>query len=925
MTEMSNVFDEFAAAAERFPDHVAVEMCHRTGLATHTYAELHRLAGRVAGLLAAVGARLGTTCAILADNDPRWCCTYLGVLRVGAVAVPLDTAYRPDQVRTLVEDSGASVLFTTPRHLGTVQEAVKGLALAPRIVLMAGSAQDTTSLDEAPEPDLLRPLPPCPARQNDPAVILYTSGTTSDPKGVVLTHGNLLAEKTAALEVMTVDERDSVLAILPLFHALAQIANLLLPLTVGARVVFLETITSADMMRALAERGITAFCVVPQFYYLLHQRVMERVTGSAYVVRVSFRAMLRLNGWLRQGLRINLGRVLFRQVHAALGNRMRLLVAGGSRFDPRIGRDLYRMGFNILQAYGLTECSGAATVTRPGDPHIESVGQALPGVEVRVAEEPGDRPDRDQQDGEVLIKGPIVMAGYHNRPDATAEALRDGWLYTGDLGYLDTGGRLHITGRRKDVIVLASGKNIYPEEIEAHYAQSPLIKEICVLGVARPDEPSAERLHAIVVPNAEVLRERRVVNTRELIRFGIEGMSLGLPHHKRVLSFDIWLDDLPRTTTRKLKRHAIERMYRERLAEASRAAQSAELSDADQVWAADPHVERVLAAMRAAIKSRAVLAPGASLELDLGLDSMERVELLTSLEHTFNAEVSGGAAQTIYTVRDLVEALRPKAAAAPGAAPSQIDPWARLLSADSGDDDLAFLLRPKRLVSLVAFVVMKAVFLLAWVFLRARVSGRDLVPAEGAFLVSPNHQSYLDVFLLVGTFRYGTFRRLFFVGASEYFATPFRQKLARLVNVVPVDPDANLVRAMRAGAYGLRHGKVLVLFPEGERSPDGSVKKFKKGAAILSRQLGVPIVPVAIHGVFEVWPRRKRFQWRALLPWTPTRPVLRFGPPIAPESAPGTAGEDRYSTLTETLRASVLTMWEALCAGRFDDAGTDVG
>jgi long-chain acyl-CoA synthetase len=216
------------------------------------------------------------------------------------------------------------------------------------------------------------------------------------------------------------------------------------------------------------------------------------------------------------------------------------------------------MGFNILQAYGLTECSGAATVTRPGDAHIESVGQPLPGVEVRIAGEPGDAGVQGQKDGEVLIRGPIVMAGYHNRPDANADTLRNGWLCSGDLGYLDARGRLHITGRRKDVIVLASGKNIYPEEVEDYYLQSPLIKEICVLGVARPDEPAAERLHAIVVPNLDILRERRVVNMRELIRFDIEGVSLHLPHHKRVLSFDIWLEDFPRTTTRKLKRHVIE-------------------------------------------------------------------------------------------------------------------------------------------------------------------------------------------------------------------------------------------------------------------------------------------------------------------------------------------------------------------------------
>ncbi len=913
----ANVFEAFVAAAERFPNHTAVELCHRSGQRTHTYDELRRLSEQAASLLHSLGAGGGTRCALIADNDAAWCAAYLGILRLGGVAVPLDTTYRPAQVRTLVEDSGAAVVLTTLRYLPAAQEAVEGLASPPSIILLAGSAPATFSLDRAAALVQDAALPPCPAGRSDPAVILYTSGTTSDPKGVVLTHGNWLAEMEAALQVVDVSEQDSVLAILPLFHALAELANLLLPLTVGARIVFLETVTSAEMMRAFAERGITAFCVVPQFYYLLHQRVMERVSGKGPVARTAFRWLLALNGWLRQALGVNFGRVMLRQVHEALGNRMRLLVAGGSRFDPRIGRDLYRMGFNILQAYGLTECSGAATVTRPGDPHIESVGQPLPGVEVRILDEPGQPGDREHEDGEVLIKGPIVMAGYHNRPDANATTLKDGWLHSGDLGYLDARGRLHITGRRKDVIVLASGKNIYPEEIEAYYLQSPLVKEICVLGVTRPDEPSAERLHAVVVPNLELLRERRVVNTRELIRFDIEGISLHLPPHKRVLSFDIWLDDLPRTTTRKLKRNEIERMYRER--QAAAAEEAAGRSEVDVDWAADPHVERVLAAIREFAAPRGPLVASTNIELDLGLDSMERVELLAGLEQTFGVEVDEETALRIYTVRELAEALRPMETAAAEGESAQIDPWTRLLATEPDDGALGFLLKAKPIATAVAFVVMKAVFLFARVFLRLRVSGLEMVPADEPCLVSPNHQSFLDVFLLVSTLRFRTFRRLFFVGASEYFETPIRRRFARLVNVVPVDPDTNLVRAMQAGAYGLRHGKVLVLFPEGERSPDGTVKKFKKGAAILSHQLGVPIVPVAIRGVFEIWPRGKRFQWRAFLPWAGVRPVLRFGRPVGPDSAAAAPGGDSYALLTETLRTSVERMWNALGVGRLDD------
>jgi long-chain acyl-CoA synthetase len=742
--------------------------------------------------------------------------------------------------------------------------------------------------------------------------MLYTSGTTSDPKGVVLTHGNLLAEKAAAFRVVQIDEHDGILGVLPLFHALAQVANLLLPFTAGARVVFLETINSTEMMRAFAERRITAFCVVPQFYYLLHQRIMDRVAASPFPLRVAFRSLLAVNTRLREHAGVNLGRFLFKQAHNALGGRMRVMVSGGSRFDARIGRGLYGMGFNILQAYGLTECSGAATLMRPGDPHVDAVGQALEGVEIRILHESRDGQDREHPDGEVLIRGPIVMAGYHDRPDVNAVALRDGWLHTGDLGYLDADGRLYITGRKKEIIVLASGKNIYPEEVEAHYAQSPFIKELCVMGLALPDEPSAERLHAVVVPNLDTMRERHIVNFREIIRFDIEGLSLALPHHKRVLSFDVWLDDFPRTTTRKLKRHEIERRYRERQAAAEPQPEGADWSDADQVWAADPAVSQILATIRAAVTHGAAVAPDANLELDLGLDSMERVELLSRLEHDCGVDVSEAAAQRIYTVRDLVEAIHPLAAPGAALASATVDPWTRVLTADESDPVLAVVLKPKPIFGVFAYVVVRALHVFARVFLGLRVTGRGHLPAEGPFLLSPNHQSYLDAFLLVGALPFRTFRRLFFVGASEYFETPVTRKLAELMNVVPVDPDANLLRAMQAGAFGLRHNLILTLFPEGERSPDGAPRRFKKGAAITALQVSVPIVPVALHGLFEIWPRGKGLQWRTLLPWAGTRCDVQFGPPISPDGVEPEAGSDRYEQHTAALRAAVVRMWDAL-------------
>ena len=533
---MHNFYEQFAAAALRVPNRPAIEVLRRDRVDTFTYRRLETMAARMAAWLAARGVAPGDRCAILAENDAHWCAAYLGVLRLGAVAVPLDTAYKAYQVARLAADCHPRVIFTSPRHVEMVLEARAAHVEHPfEVVLLHGDHGNLPRAETVFDDDSLPVPPACPAAPGDMGVILYTSGTTSDPKGVVLTHANLLAEREGAFKVVTVTEQDCVLGVLPLFHALAQMANLLLPFSIGARVVFLETLNTTELLRGLAERDVSLFACVPQFFYLIHQRVTHQIERASWPTRKVFQALLATNGALRR-FGVNAGPIMFGRVHRVLGRRMRFLITGGSRFDPAIGRDLYRMGFNILQAYGLTETSGAATVMHPGDDSIHSVGPPLPGTEIRIL--PPDSTDEERVDGEVLIRGPLVMAGYYNRPDATAAALQDGWLHTGDLGRIDAEGRLIITGRKKELIVLSSGKNIYPEEIESHYRQSPFIKELCVLGLTRPGEPSAERLYAVVVPDADVLREKKIVNAGDLMRFEMEGRSVGLPPHKRVLGYD---------------------------------------------------------------------------------------------------------------------------------------------------------------------------------------------------------------------------------------------------------------------------------------------------------------------------------------------------------------------------------------------------
>ena len=927
---MHGFYSRFLESVEKFPDRVAAELQRTSGVVEPiSYSELRHKAESVGRWLRDSGMSAGARCAILAANDPLWVVAYLGVMSAGGVAVPLDTAFNAHQVNKLLWDSGATIIFTDTEHLPIVEKAVQETLV--RIIMIDGSGEGRYSNllgMFAAGPGNFAPAEITP---DDLAVLMYTSGTTADPKGVMLTHGNLLAEAESVFNFINVSERDSILAVLPLFHALAQMANLLLPFAAGARIVYLEEMNTTELLRALSERNITLFCCVPQFFYLIHERVMQEVRKRPLRARLAFRAMMNVSAAARAiGLRGLLGTLFFARMHKLLGPRMRYLITGGSAFDPKIGRDLQRLGFNVLQAYGLTETSGGATATPPRANVLGSVGKPLPGVQVKILD-PQPAEGVPFPVGEVAISGGIVMKGYYNRRDATAATIKDGWLLSGDLGYLDDDGNLFITGRRKEMIVLSSGKNIYPEEIEAQYLKSPFIKEICVMGLTnRPGEPFSERLHAVIVPDFDVLRERKIVNAREVIRFDVENLSMELPSTKRILSFDIWPDPLPRTTTRKLKRFEIQRRVeageRSSKAEAERGGHiNEEPTGEEAIWLSQPEVQRAIQIVREASKTDQAVMPSSNLELDLGFDSMERVELVVALEREFGAEVDDQAISAVYSVRELVDAILAVRSTTAGeenvngsanrarsaAAASSAAGWDAVLAAPPGSDSEAAAvnkaLHTSILFTFIWFVLGKLALLFVRIFFGLTVEGKEKLPQKGPFILSPNHQSFLDGPVVASLMPWRLFRDMFYVGTSEIFGQHeflgFFYLLGRTFKLIPVDPDSNLVNAMRAGAAGLREGDILVLYPEGERSIDGTPKRFKKGAAILSTHLQVPIVPVALEGFYDAWPRNRKLPRRARL-------HVRFGDPIEPPASVRNA-EQTYKELTETLRSHIVEMWES--------------
>jgi long-chain acyl-CoA synthetase len=904
-------YSRFLETVEGHPNAIAVEMQHSSatsvsahpdGVERYTYAQLRQMSESIGRWLNQNGVKDGSRCAILAANSPRWLACHLGIIAGGNTVVPLDTAFHADQVTKLLLDSGATYLFVDQRLRPLAEEAVADWNV--RLVLMEGDDPHLPTLNQIFQagPDNFKPAIGTP---EDIACILYTSGTTSDPKGVMLKHDNLGGEMDSVFRLIRVDHSDAILGVLPLFHSLAQMANLLLPLAVGARIVFLESLNTTELMRALRDRDITLFCCVPQFFYLIHDEIFDEAKARGAVVAKLFNVLLASNRVTRN-FGLNLGKHFFGKVHRTLGPKMRFLVTGGSRFDPKVAQDFEALGFDILQAYGLTEVTSGSHCTPPGRIVIGSVGPQLPGLESKILN-PQPPADGDGPPiGEIVIRGRTVMKGYYKRPDATAAVIAsEGWVHTGDLGYGDEHGNFFITGRAKEIIVLSSGKNIYPEEIENYYLKSPWIKEICVIGLEnRPGEPASERLHGIVVPDLDALRQKKVVNIREVIRFDIEGISSSLPPTKRILSFDIWQEDLPRTTTRKLRRFEIEKKVRERHKQAREEEPSLErkLTDEEHQWLGIPDVARAVDTIRKSSKvPKAQIHPQDNLELDLGLDSMERVEMLTALEQALGADVHDTAASEVYTVREVVDLVRANI----GKTSAQAAGWETILSAEVADPAVRTITKRRPIIDHLWYLFGKSVILFAEDKFHLEISGLERLPKNLPFIISPNHQSFLDAPIVTAALPWYVFRDVFYVGTSEIFGGGFWRWFARFLRLIPVDPDANLVPAMQAGAFGLRRNKVLMLYPEGERSIDGTPKVFKKGAAILAHHLKVPIVPIAIDGFYEAWPRGKQFQGFSHM-------QLEVLDPISPD--PNEPSENAYDRLTTELRAGVVRAWERMHA-----------
>ena len=770
----------------------------------------------------------GARIAILAPGSAHWITAFWAIVATGAAAVPLDALLSDGDAASLVEKAGCRLAFTT--------EARASHLPCPAIVLdrLPLAMPAASSLFAAPKP-------------GDVAVLLFTSGTTGTPKPVPLTHANLLSNIEALAGERIASAGDRALLPLPLHHAYSLTVGMLTGLTCGAALVLPSGVSGPEMLSALRNGKVSVLLGVPRLYEAFMSGIRQRMKAQRFPLAQIARAFLALSSWLQPIFGTGAGRVLFGTLHRQFGPSLRLFVSGGARLDEETERMLATLGWEVLSGYGLTETSPILTFNRPGRARVGTAGQALPGVELRLVNVDADGT------GEIEARGASVFTGYEGEPEATARAFTaDGWFRTSDFGRIDQDGYLTIVARVSETIVLADGKKLYPEPVEAVYAEHRLIKEIALF--ARQGA-----LVALVVPDLDAFRETGAVRMREFIRDALSDQGRTLPSHARPSGFAVARDKLPRTQLGKLRRHLVKELYEQALSGHQDAA-PVELNADDKALLAEPVPAEVWRFLAERFAPRTV-ALDMSPQLDLGVDSLAWVDLTLALERACGVRLTEQEIGRIVTVRDLLREARDSKGRV-GTAPEAPPPALPHLNA-------AHLLLRHALTALMRAVMRR------WYHLT--VEGQENLPPHGPVLICPNHESYLDPFAVAAALPAGLFAETWWGGwTGMLFTTPLRRLFSRVAQIVPVDQSRGGSGSLALGAQVFARDGALVWFPEGGLTRTGEMQAFLPGVGVLLDRHRVPVVPVAIEGSYEAWPwggRRKRHPIR-----------VRFGAPIAPDT-----------------------------------------
>lgn len=782
---MDTVIDLLAASTARFGRHPALVI--KPGFRTRTwrYRDLGDQVPRVASVLADAGLERGDRLVIWADSRPEWAIGFLAGAHAGLVSVPLDVRSTDDFAAKIVAQTEPKVVLASR----STEEAAR--RLGPPVILIESL------------PDLARSAPAAPPAEvapDDLLLIVFTSGTTGDPKGVMLSHRNVATNARTLVDVFPFGADERLLSVLPLSHMFGLNCNLLAALAAGITVVYPVSRQPAVLVKTFREFRITMLLIVPQGLRLLTNAIERKVDASGR--REQFERLHAVARRLPRFVR----RLLFRPVLSQLGGRLRTFAVGAAALDPEVAQRWADMGVVTVQGYGATEMSPAISFTRPDRNRLGTVGQAVPGVEIRIAD-----------DGEILARGPNRFAGYWQNPTATAEVIdSDGWYHTGDVGELSADGFLTLRGRKKDMIALPDGQKVYPDDIEAVLIQDRRLRDAAVVGLDA--DGGGVRVHAVLLTDDPDSADAvvRTANAR-------------LAGHQQIRAWSLWQeDDFPRTPSLKVKKRAVLEALEAGLQDRSPAPSAAPTDNATPVRGAG----RTVAELAAEVAQRppGEIRPESRLEADLGLDSLGRIELLSVIEEELGAFVDDGDLDPDASIADLERMVA--------------------VAREERHDDGVFGWPLHPLVRAIGLgfqeLLMVPVVGLAY---RVRVRGEQhLDGLEGPVIFAPNHHLHTDnMIILTHLPLVWRWRLSVAAAADDIFGNPIRGLGAAVLgNAFPLAREGAVRRSLELLGARLDRNFSVLIYPEGELTVGGPLKPFKSGAGLIAVEGAIPVVPMKV-------------------------------------------------------------------------------
>ncbi len=769
--------------------------------------------------------------AIFAENSPMWCFALYGAWLNDSTVTPIDAKSSADEVAFIVSDAEPYSLCVGRDNLEVAKAALEKSTHKPQIIVLEDLFEREVELPKEKDWKIERDT-------DDLALIVYTSGTTGNPKGVMLTFANLYANMRAVRDAKYFYDGIRVLTMLPFHHILPLMGTLIMPLSLGGRLSFPRTISPTDIADVLQKYPVDMVVSVPRFYELLHTNIMAKINQSKLASTLFSLAKLVNNE--------TFSKKIFSAVHNKFGGQVKFWISGGAALDKKIWRDLETLGFGIREGYGMTECAPIITFPRIGRVRVGSPGEPLNGIEIRII------------DGEIVVRGENVTQGYYKREEETAETIKNGWLYTGDLGYVDEDGFLFITGRRKEIIVLPNGKNINPADLEIQLKRQSEA-EILEVGVMELEN----MLQAVIRISPELAERLGKDEAEKYVRDNfVLPYNRSTATYKRIIKFVITTEELPRTRVGKLKRHQLP-AYIE-------TANSVDFGKEEPEPENETYAElKTILAGQISSKVR----PDAHMEMDLGLDSLGKIAMQSYIKENFGVDVNERDFEKYSSLRTFAKYVEENRDNAFENQSKNVT-WADIIRSEPYPQLPK--LNPLHFLSIAIFKSFGKLFY------NVEYRGLPNIDTDKPVIIAPNHQCYLDGLFTVIPFPRSILNKTFFFAKiRSILKGGFLRSYANSSNVIVMDINDNVSEAIRKLAEVLRKGGRVVIFPEGTRTKDGAISEFKQSFAILAKEINVEVVPVAISGAYEA------VKANATLP--------KFGSKIIVEYLPSMKVEDSES------------------------------